>query len=77
MQAAAFTEENRPVPLKVLSIGNSYTAASNLPAMVEGLADAAGGQIIQTERHLVGDSTLERHVQISKSDTKSDNKPFN
>jgi hypothetical protein len=62
VQVAAFAEEDRPAPLKVLFIGNSYTGVNNLPAMVAGLADAAGGRRIQTDRHLAGGSTLERHV---------------
>ena len=56
-----------PAPLKVLFIGNSYTAANNLPAMLEGLADAAGGRKIHTDRHLVGGCTLERHVHEKRA----------
>ena len=56
-----------PTPLKVLFIGNSYTAANDLPSMVEGLADAAGGRKIHADRHLVGGCTLERHVKEKKA----------
>ena len=44
VQAAAFAEEDRPNPLKVLFIGNSNTAVNDLPGMIEALADAAGGR---------------------------------
>jgi hypothetical protein len=54
-------------PLEVLFIGNSYTSANNLPAMLEGLADAAGGRKVHTDRHLVGGCTLERHVEEKKA----------
>lgn len=63
----AFGQETGSAPLKVLFIGNSYTAANNLPAMLEGLADAAGGRKIHTDRHLVGGCTLERHVKEIKA----------
>jgi hypothetical protein len=67
LQAAALAQQEHPDPLKVLFIGNSYTAANNLPAMLERLADAAGGRKIHTDRHLVGGCTLERHVKEKKA----------
>jgi len=67
VQAAAFAQDERIAPLKVLFIGNSYAAANDLPSMVEGLADAAGGRKIHTDRHLVGGCTLERHVKEKKA----------
>ena len=66
-QAAAFSQQTHPAPLRVLFIGNSYTAANNLPAILEGLADAAGGRKIRTDRHLVGGCTLQRHVQQKRA----------
>lgn len=50
-------------PLKVLFIGNSYTATNDLPAMIAGLVGAAGGRKIDVERHLVGGCTLKKHVE--------------
>jgi len=35
--------------------------------MVEALAEAAGGRRIDTDRHLVGGCTLERHVKETKA----------
>ena len=35
----------RPATLKVLFIGNSFTARNNLPGMIGGLADAAGAKL--------------------------------
>ena len=67
MQPAAFAQEEQITALKVLFIGNSFTAANNLPGMVEALADAAGGRKIYTDRHLVGGCTLERHVVEKKA----------
>ncbi len=71
VQATACSAEkqpaNQPAPLKVLFIGNSYTSVNNLPAMVEGLAEAAGGRKIDAERHLVGGCTLRRHVNETKA----------
>jgi hypothetical protein len=56
-----------PAPLKVLFIGNSYTSVNDLPAMVAGLAEAAGGRKIEVDRHLVGGCTLEKHVKDQKA----------
>ena len=64
---AAFAQEGHDAPLKVLFIGNSYTAANDLPAMVEALADAADGRKINADRHLAGGCTLERHVREQKA----------
>ena len=54
-------------PLKVLFIGNSYTAVNDLPALVAGLAEAAGGRKIEAVGHLVGGCTLEGHVTQTKA----------
>jgi hypothetical protein len=54
-------------PLKVLFIGNSYTYVNDLPSLVVGLTDAAGGRKIETGQHLVGGCTLERHVKDKKA----------
>jgi hypothetical protein len=67
VQFPLFGQEEHPGHLKVLFIGNSYTAANDLPSMVELLADAAGGRKIHTDRHLVGGCTLERHVKEKKA----------
>jgi len=60
-------QETGPAPLRVLFIGNSYTSVNDLPGTVEGLAAAAGGRRIDTDRHLVGGCTLERHVKQTKA----------
>ena len=39
-------------PLKVLFIGNSYTYVNDLPSLIVGLADAAGGRKIETDQRL-------------------------
>ena len=51
----------------MLFIGNSYTSVNDLPAMVAGLAEAAGGRKIEVDRHLVGGCTLEKHVKDQKA----------
>ena len=61
--AACSSTAAEPPPLRVLFIGNSYTAVNNLPVILEGLARAAGGRQIETGRHLFGGATLERHVK--------------
>ena|GEM_PF-3082083 len=66
-QAPAFGQETHPAPLKVLFIGNSYTSVNDLPAVVAGLAEAAGGRKIEVDRHLVGGCTLEKHVKDQKA----------
>jgi len=52
----------RPVrPLTVLFLGNSYTYANDLPGMIAALAEAAGGQKIETAQYTPGGYTLQRH----------------
>jgi len=63
VQSVACSQEAANAPLKVLFVGNSYTGANDLPAMVAGLAEAAGGRKIDVGRHLVGGCTFERHVK--------------
>jgi hypothetical protein len=60
-------QEPPTAPLKVLFIGNSYTSVNDLPAMVAGFAEAAGGRKIDVDRHLVGGCTLERHFKDQKA----------
>jgi hypothetical protein len=67
MQSPLCGQDAPSAPLKVLFIGNSYTSVNDLPAMVVGLADAAGGRKIQVDRHLVGGCTLEKHVKDKKA----------
>lgn len=64
---AGYAEGATPAPIKVLFIGNSYTSVNDLPAMVVGLAEAAGGRKIEVDRHLVGGATLEKHVKDKKA----------
>ena len=54
-------------PLKVLFVGNSYTYVNDLPSLVVGLADAAGGRKIETGQHLVGGCSLKGHVKGKKA----------
>ena len=54
-------------PLKVLFIGNSYTYVNDLPSLVVGLADAAGGRKIETGQYLPGGYTLEQHARDKKA----------
>ena len=54
-------------PLKVLFIGNSYTYVNDLPSLVVGLADAAGGRKIETDQRLPGGYTFQQHVKDSKA----------
>jgi hypothetical protein len=54
-------------PLKVLFIGNSYTYVNDLPALIAGLAEAAGGRKIEAGQHLIGGCTLEQHVKDKKA----------
>ena len=46
--AAGRQSTDRPAPVRVLFIGNSLTAANDLPAIVESLARAKGGEIATT-----------------------------
>jgi hypothetical protein len=64
---AATGQTVEPPPLKVLFIGNSYTYVNDLPSLIVGLADAAGGRKIETDQHLVGGCTFERHVKDKKA----------
>ncbi len=59
-------QANEP-PLKVLFIGNSYTYVNDLPSLIVGLADAAGGQKIQADQCVSGGYTLEQHVGGKKA----------
>ena len=54
-------------PLKVLFIGNSYTYVNDLPSLVVGLADAAGGRKIETDQRLPGGYTFQQHVSDKKA----------
>ena len=54
-------------PLKVLFIGNSYTSVNDLPSLLAALAEAAGGRKIETDQHLIGGCTFERHVKDRKA----------
>jgi hypothetical protein len=54
-------------PLEVLFIGNSYTYVNDLPSLVVGLADAAGGRKIEVGQHLVGGCSFEQHVRDQKA----------
>jgi hypothetical protein len=54
-------------PLKVLFIGNSYTSVNDLPFLIVSFAEAAGGQRIEADAHLVGGCTFERHVKETKA----------
>jgi hypothetical protein len=67
VQVPVSGQETAPAPLKVLFIGNSYTSVNDLPGLVVGLADAAGGRKIEVDRHLVGGCTLEKHVKDRKA----------
>jgi hypothetical protein len=55
------------LPMKVLFIGNSYTSVNDLPSLLSALADAAGGQKIETDQHVVGGWTFEQHVKDKKA----------
>ncbi len=67
VQVSVSGQETTPTPLKVLFIGNSYTSVNDLPTMVAGLAEAAGGRKIEVDQHLVGGCTLEKHVKDQKA----------
>ena len=54
-------------PLKVLFIGNSYTRVNDLPSMITGLAEAAGGRRIEADSHLPGGRTFEKHLAERKA----------
>jgi hypothetical protein len=63
-------------PLEVLFIGNSYTYVNDLPALVAGLAQEAGGRKIDVGRQLAGGYTLEQHVKDQKAVEKIREKPW-
>jgi hypothetical protein len=67
IQIVATAHAAEQPPLKVLFVGNSYTSVNDLPSLVVGLAEAAGGRKIEADRHLVGSCTLQRHVQETKA----------
>ena len=54
-------------PMKVLFIGNSYTSVNDLPSLVEALAEAAGGQKIESDQYLPGGYTFEQHAKDEKA----------
>jgi hypothetical protein len=66
-QAQMAGQETPTVPLKVLFVGNSYTSVNDLPSMVVGLAEVAGGRKIEVDRHFVGGCTLEKHAKDQKA----------
>ena len=66
-QAPVVGQDTPQAALKVLFVGNSYTSVNDLPALVVGLAEAAGGRKIEVDRHLVGGCTLEKHVKDQKA----------
>ncbi|NQU20296.1 MAG: SGNH/GDSL hydrolase family protein [Candidatus Nealsonbacteria bacterium] len=49
-------------PLKVLFVGNSYTAANDLPGLITALAAVGDGRKIESDRLVRGGCTFERHV---------------
>jgi prepilin-type N-terminal cleavage/methylation domain-containing protein len=52
----------RSEPIRVLFIGNSYTASHDLPQMVAALAQSAGNRpALEVEAHMVPGATLEDH----------------
>ncbi len=52
----------RRLPIKVLFIGNSYTATNDLPGMLMALAEAAGAEPpLIAESHTVGGAKLQDH----------------
>lgn len=54
-------------PLRVLFIGNSYTAVNKLPAMLAELAADAGGRQVVVGASLRGGYTLEKHWELTAS----------
>lgn len=57
----------REKPLKVLFIGNSYTSGNDLPGVLAGMADAAGGRKIVTDQETPGGYTLNQHFKDGKA----------
>jgi hypothetical protein len=64
---ACATAQVAEPPLKVLFIGNSYTYVNDLPSLVKSLAEAAGGQRIETDQCLPGGYTFQQHVSGKKA----------
>ena len=64
---ACATAQVGDTPMKVLFIGNSYTPVNDLPSLVEALAEAAGGQRIESDQQLPGGFTFEQHVNNKKA----------
>jgi hypothetical protein len=54
-------ETSSPDPLRVLFVGNSLTAANDLPAAVAAIADAAGRRPVETRTVAPGGVSLEEH----------------
>lgn len=63
----AIAQEQGNAPLKVLFVGNSYTGVNDLPSLVVGLAEAAGGRKTEAGRHVFGGCTFERHVKETEA----------
>ena len=57
----------QPATLRVLFIGNSLTAANNLPQMVSDIAEAAGTPRIQTSAVTAANASLEDHWQAGEA----------
>ena len=53
--------QDKPAVLRILFIGNSLTAANNLPAMVEALARATGTVAVETTAVTASNFSLEDH----------------
>ena len=54
-------------PMKVLFIGNSYTSVNDLPSLVKALANAAGGQTIESDQYLPGGYSFEQQARDEKA----------
>jgi hypothetical protein len=63
MLASGCDDVSGEKPLKVLFIGNSYTSVNDLPGVLAGMADAAGGLKIATDQETPGGCTLEKHIE--------------
>lgn len=55
--------------LSILFIGNSYTYVHDMPALIAGLAEAAGHKI-ETDQHTPGGCSFEKHVKDGKAAAK-------
>lgn len=56
-----FERQNAVAPIRILFIGNSLTAANNLPDIVESLGRAKGGRTIETTAITANNFSLEDH----------------